>query len=187
VRSEDVGGLPCLTVSGPAGETVRLVDTVALFALHPESGLNREQPGAADDGARRNQDTYVVVAADGKLALPIDAFEEVLQVPAADCAAAAGGAAMTFNWRGSAIAVRDLRPPHAAGDATVVLVVLRTAGAPVALAVEQVVAMITPGSAELTRMQRGGDMVELLIVAEEAGHATYRVADPAALLAAGTA
>lgn len=110
---------------------------------------------------------------------------------AADCVqralAAPGGAGMTFNWRGSAIAVRDLRPPRAANDGQVVLVVLRTADAPVALAVEQVVAMITPGSAELTRMQRGGDVVELLIVAEEAGHATYRVADPAALLAAVTA
>ncbi|WP_432382178.1 hypothetical protein [Duganella sp. P38] len=60
--------------------------------------------------------------------------------------------------------------------------VLRTEAAPVALAVDQVVSMIPPGSAELTRMQRGGESVELLILDEESGSSTYRVADPAALL-----
>jgi chemotaxis signal transduction protein len=64
----------------------------------------------------------------------------------------------------------------------VALVVVRTDAAPVALAVDQVVSMITPGGAELTRMQRGGEAVELLILNEESGSSTYRIADPATLV-----
>jgi chemotaxis signal transduction protein len=81
-----------------------------------------------------------------------------------------------LNWRGSTIAVRDLRQA-APSRGKVPLVVLRTDAEPVALAVDSVVSMITPGSAQVTRMQRAGETVELLILDEEDGSSTYRVAN----------
>nr|WP_315248251.1 chemotaxis protein CheW [uncultured Duganella sp.] len=184
VRTDAPGRMPCLAITGDDGAVLRVVDTEALFAMHPEASLNLAMQPAAGDGARRNEDTYVVLDAGGKLALPICACEEVLHVAAEDCMAAPAGGEATLNWRGATIAVRDLRQP--AGSATrrgkVSLVVLRTEAAPVALAVDQIVSMIPPGAAGLTRMQRGGESVELLILDEDSGSSTYRVADPAALL-----
>jgi chemotaxis signal transduction protein len=185
VRSDAPGRMPCLTVTGEDGETLRMVDTEALFAMHPEASLNLAMQPAAGGGARRNEDTYVVLDAGGRLALPISACEEVLHAAAEECVPAPDrGGEATLNWRGATIAVRDLRQAvgGAARRGKVSLVVLRTEAAPVALAVDQVVSMIPPGSAELTRMQRGGESVELLILDEESGSSTYRVADPAALL-----
>jgi chemotaxis signal transduction protein len=217
VRSDVPGRLPCLTVAGDDGAPLRLVDTEALFAMHPEAALNLATPAASGSVARRNEQTYVVLDAGGKLALPIDACEEVLHVEQEECMPSPGGADVTVNWRGATIAVRDLRrglasttagematatasavgtvPAPAAGATAmatatattrrrvkVALVVVRTDAAPVALAVDQVVSMITPGGAELTRMQRGGEAVELLILNEESGSSTYRVADAATLL-----
>ncbi|MYN26037.1 chemotaxis protein CheW [Duganella levis] len=204
VRSDTPGRLPCLTVTGDDGTPLRLVDTEVLFAMHPEAALNLATPAASGSIARRNEQTYVVMDAGGKLALPIDACEEVLHVEQEECMPLPGGADVTVNWRGATIAVRDLRRGSASktagGMATatasamatatattrrrgkVALVVVRTDAAPVALAVDQVVSMITPGGAELTRMQRGGEAVELLILNEESGSSTYRIADAATLL-----
>lgn len=199
VRNDAPGRLPCLTVTGDDGVPLRLVDTQALFAMHPEGALNLATPTGAGSVARRNEQTYVVLDAGGKLALPIDACEEVLHVAQEECVPAPGGAEATVNWRGATIAVRDLRKASAGTTAgsgatpagttatttrrgKVALVVVRTDAAPVALAVDQVVSMITPGGAELTRMQRGGEAVELLILNEESGSSTYRIADAATLL-----
>lgn len=184
VRSDAPGRLPCWSVTGDDGETLRVVDTEALFAMHPEASLNLAMQPSAGSGARRNEDTYVVLDAGSKLALPISACEEVLHAAAEDCVPASAGGEATLNWRGVTIAVRDLRQPlgSAVRRGKVSLVVLRTEAAPVALAVDQIVSMIPPGSAELTRMQRGGESVELLILDEDSGSSTYRVADPAALL-----
>ncbi|NYE63771.1 chemotaxis signal transduction protein [Duganella sp. 1224] len=183
VRADAPGRLPCLTVSHDNGETLRLVDTAALFAMHPEASLNLAMQPAAGGGARRNDDTYVVLDAGGKLALPISACEEVLHAAAEDCVPAPAGGA-TLNWRGATIAVHDLRQPvgGAMRRGKVSLVVLRGEAQPVAVAVDQILSMITPGSAELTCMRRGGESVELLILEEESGSSTYCVADPAALL-----
>ncbi|QJD91691.1 hypothetical protein HH213_17320 [Duganella dendranthematis] len=213
VRSDAPGRLPCVTVTGDDGAPLRLVDTEALFAMHPEAALNLATPAASGSIARRNEQTYVVLDAGGKLALPIDACEEVLHVEQEECVPSPDGVEATVNWRGATIAVRDLRkasataggmanaaaatvgtvPATATGLTTtatatttrrgkVALVVVRTDAAPVALAVDQVVSMITPGGAELTRMQRGGEAVELLILNEESGSSTYRIADAAALV-----
>lgn len=182
VRSDTPGRMPCVSVTSDGGETLRLIDTHALFAMHPEAALNLDsREEAAKTGARRNDETYVVVDAGGKLALPIGAFEEVLHAEPEECVASPGNGGATLNWRGSTIAVRDLRQA-ASPCGKVPLVVLRTDAEPVALAVDSVVSMITPGSAQLTRMQRAGEAVELLILDEEEGSSTYRVADPAALL-----
>jgi chemotaxis signal transduction protein len=212
VRSDAPGRLPCVTVTDDDGAPLRLVDTEALFAMHPEAALNLATPAASGSVARRNEQTYVVLDAGGKLALPIDACEEVLHVEQEECVPSPDGVEATVNWRGATIAVRDLRkasataggmanaaaatvgtvPATATGMTTtatatttrrgkVALVVVRTDAAPVALAVDQVVSMITPGGAELTRMQRGGEAVELLILNEESGSSTYRIADAAAL------
>lgn len=176
VVNDTAGRMPCLTISTDDGDTLRLVDTAALFAMHPEAGLNMETQAQPADNRRRNEVTYVVVDAGGKLALPIDAFEEVLHAAPEDCGA-------TLNWRGCAIAVHDLRQPVglAARRGKVALVVLRTETVPVALAVDQVISMITPGSAEITRMRRAGETVDLLILDDDSGSSTYRVADPASL------
>lgn len=184
IRSETPGRMPCLSVTGDDGETLRLVDIPALFAMHPEAALNLDAgEEASKAGARRNELTYVVLDAGGKLALPIGALEEVLHAAPEDCVAAlAGNAEATLNWRGATIAMRDLRQA-VTPRGKVPLVVVRTGAAPVALAVDSVVSMITPGSAQLTRMQRAGEAVELLILDEEDGSSTYRVTDAAALLA----
>lgn len=184
VRSDAPGRLPCLTVTGDDGETLRVVDTAALFAMHPEASLHLAVQPASGAGARRNEDTYVVLDAGGKLALPISACEEVLHATAEQCVPGPSGGEATLNWRGGTIAVRDLRQAvgGAARRGKVSLVVLRSESAPVALAVDQIVSMVTPGSAELTRMQRGGESVELLILREDSGSSTYRIADPATLL-----
>ncbi len=184
VRGDTAGRLPCLTVTIDDGATLRMVDTEALFAMHPEAALNLATQAAAS-GARRNEQTYVVLDAGGKLALPIDACEEVLHAAPDDCVPAPAGGA-TLNWRGAAIAVHDLRKAGAPTAGTrrgkVALVVLRTETAPVALAVDQVVSMITPGSAEMTCMWRGGEVVDLLILQDDSGSSTYRVADPLSLI-----
>jgi len=182
VRSDAPGRMPCLSVTGDDGVTLRLVDTQALFAMHPEAALNlgtREE--ASNAGARRNDETYVVLDAGGKLALPIAAFEEVLHAEPEDCVPSPGNGGATLNWRGATIAVRDLRQA-ATPRGKVPLVVLRTEAEPIALAVDSVISMITPGSAQLTRMQRAGEAVELLILDEEEGSSTFRVENAAALL-----
>ncbi|MRW91485.1 hypothetical protein GJ699_15945, partial [Duganella sp. FT80W] len=183
VRSEGAGRLPCLTIHDADGATLRLVDSAALFAMHPESALNLE-PEPQRGGGERNEQTYMVVDAGGKLALPIGACEEVLQAAPEECVPAPDGGHATLNWRGGTIAVHDLRQPvgSASRRGKVALVVLRTDSAPVALAVDQVVSMIPPGAAELNRLQRAGETVELLILSDDSGSATYRVADPASLL-----
>jgi chemotaxis signal transduction protein len=181
VLSEGRGRLPCLTITDEEGGPLRLVDTEALFAMHPEASLNLALQASGAAGARRNDDTYVVLDAGGKLALPISVCEEVLHAAPEECTPAPAGGAATLNWRGATIAVHDLRKA-APSARKVSLVVLRADPAPVALAVDQVVSMIPPGSAELTRMQRGGESVELLILDEASGSATYRIADPAVLL-----
>lgn len=181
VRSETPGRIPSLAVTSEDGSTLRLVDTPALFAMHPEAALNLDsRDPVASGGARRNEETYVVLDAGGKLALPIAAFEEVLHAEPEQCEATPAGA--TLNWRGSTIAMRDLRQA-ATQRGKVSLVVLQTGGAPVALAVDSVVSMITPGSAQINRMQRAGETIELLILDEEEGSSTYRVAQPEMLLA----
>ncbi|WP_432382176.1 chemotaxis protein CheW [Duganella sp. P38] len=110
VRSDAPGRMPCLTVTGEDGETLRMVDTEALFAMHPEASLNLAMQPAAGGGARRNEDTYVVLDAGGRLALPISACEEVLHAAAEECVPAPDrGGEATLNWRGATIAVRDLR------------------------------------------------------------------------------
>lgn len=186
VRTAAAGRLPCVTVSSDDGATIRMVDTEALFAMHPEGALNLSPQSEAASPARRNEETYVVVDAGGKLALPINAFEEVLHAAPEECVSAPDGKGATLNWRGATIPVRDLRQPPlgAARRGKVSLVVLRNDAAPVALAVDHVVSMIPPGGAELQRMQRGGQMVELLILSEDSGSSTYRIADPVSLLRA---
>lgn len=181
VRSDAPDRMPCLSVTSDDGETLRLIDTQALFAMHPEAALNLDtREDASNTGAPRNEDTYVVLDAGGKLALPIGAFEEVLHAEPEDCVAVPGNGGATLNWRGATIAVRDLRQA-ASTRGKVPLVVLRTEAEPIALAVDSVISMITPGSAQLTRMRRGGETVELLILDEEDGSSTYRVVQPAAL------
>ncbi|WP_343730244.1 chemotaxis protein CheW [Duganella sp.] len=181
VRTEAAGRLPCLSVTEDDGTTLRLVDAPALFAMHPEAALNVEIRQAAQGGVRRNEETYVVLDAGGKLALPIGAFEEVLHVAPEQCVAAPSGGSATLHWRGATIAVHDVRK-SSPQRGNVPLVVLRTETAPVALAVDGIVSMITPGSAQLNRLRRGGEMVDLLILDEESGSSTYRVADASALL-----
>lgn len=182
VRTEGEGRLSCLSVTADDGTTLRLLDTPALFTMHPEAALNVEIRQAASGGVRHNEETYVVLDAGGKLALPIDAFEEVLHVEPEQCVALpSGGASATLHWRGATIAVHDARK-QIPQRGKVPLVVLRTEAEPVALAVDSVVSMITPGSAQLTRMQRAGETVDLLILDEESGSSTYRVADASALL-----
>lgn len=182
VRTDAEGRLSCLTVTGDDGMTLRLVDTPALFGMHPESALNVETSQSTHDGVRRNEETYVVVDAGGKLALPIGAFEEVLHVePEQFVASPSGGADATLHWRGSTIAVHDVRQ-RIPQRGKVPLVVLRTEAAPVALAVDSVVSMITAGGAQLKSMQRGGEPVDLLMLDEDSGSSTYRVADASALL-----
>lgn len=185
VRSDASGRMPCLSVTSDNGETLRLIDTQALFAMHPEAALNGDtREETSNTGVRRNEETYVVLDAGGKLALPIGALEEVLHADPEDCAASlAGSAEATLNWRGATIAMRDLRQA-VTSRGKVSLVVVRTGAAPVALAVDSVVSMITPGSAQLTRLKRSGAAVELLILDEEDGSSsTYRVTDAPALLA----
>jgi chemotaxis signal transduction protein len=86
VRADTPGRMPCLSVTSDDGETLRLIDTQALFAMHPEAALNLDsREEASKAGARRNEETYVVVDACGKLALPIGAFEEVLHAEPEEC------------------------------------------------------------------------------------------------------
>jgi len=172
------------TVFDQDGGALQLLDTARLFARFPEAALGRAGATAAaatvaaarTQQRTRNDAAYIVFEAQGLGAVPIDAVEHILPLPAAS---GADPAAAPLEWDGAAVALVDLRPA-AASSGHVLLVRQAGSGRHVGYVVARVDVLIPPGTGELYRMAAGGRTVDFITTGEGAQQASYRIVELAA-------
>lgn len=156
------------------GDAIEFVDSGRLFAGHPETALSILFDGAraAPPGGRPvNDAAQMVFDADGTMATPIAAVEQVLPLQGAGDACAA-----TMPWQGRAIPLADLRrgkPEHGT------VLVVRHGGQHVACVVERVRTIVPPGEGRLFSMAPAGQAgaCHFIAVRDGTGEASYRIVD----------
>lgn len=164
---------------------IRILDTAALMAMYPETGISlveSTQQGAGARTGQANPGAYVVFQAGTPLAAPIEGIEEVLSSPTElTTRATSAGHIASFAWRERQVDVLDLRsgPSEAAAGK---LLVARIDGQPRAFLVDAIQALVPPNSATMMRVSLAGSApFDMITTGQGDEQASYRVINLRAL------
>lgn len=176
--------LVAATIMVPSGPPQLVLDDAALMALCPQPA--RASSTQAPATQARTTDAYIVCDTGEELALPMDAIVTIM-MPAADMQAptlnADGIPDGSCTWRGRTLPLIALGPQ---GGVTDCIVVLEHGAHYVGVVMRKLVTMVRAGSAiKLRYRQFGGHACTVITVDLPTGQASYRVLDPATLVAAG--
>lgn len=178
------------TVVNETGERIFLLDGTALINNCSLSALSQRDTvsGRTQQGGRDRSGAHVVFRAGQAWAAPMAPMVAIAPFPASfhrsqhDCPYFLG----TFEWRGQALALLDLRQAHGQAatslNASTRVIVIQVEAQLAGLVVEEVMALIPAHVGEHARFSMGRDVtVQMVTVGEGEAQKSYQVMDFAAL------